>query len=327
MEAESHMNSNIFIDVWKSEDYEQIYMESSQEFKELITLPDFLETSRLFSKGVSDYSLESRTYLQSIQQDVWVDDQSTRILAVSYDEKETIVSLYLKPSLSFPETDTSYTKNSYIMPIMDDWVIFWGGKNEFINYHYAYENQRYAYDLLKIQNDSTFEDDPEKNNNYYAFGEEIIAPQDGEILKVVDGIEDNIPGQMNQQNPAGNYVVIEHANKEYSMIAHFQKDTIIVQEGEKVIQKQLLGKCGNSGNSSEAHIHFQIMSSPDFENSKSIPIKFSDEKEPIQGDIVTNNLLKYENHFDDRVEKVENSFDIAETIMAIAKAIVKIFKL
>ncbi|MDI2588491.1 M23 family metallopeptidase [Psychrobacillus sp. NEAU-3TGS] len=103
------------------------------------------------------------------------------------------------------------------------------------------------------------------NNNFYAFGEDIVAPGDGKIVKVVDGLKDNIPGEMDTNNLAGNYVVIEHANKEFSMIAHFKQNSILVKVGEVVTEGQLIGKCGNSGNSSEPHIHFQVMDSPDFE--------------------------------------------------------------
>lgn len=56
--------------------------------------------------------------------------------------------------------------------------------------------------------------------------------------------------------------------------------------GDKVKAGQLLGLCGNSGNSSEAHIHFQVMDHQDFLQAKSLRIKFHGGSEPIQGDFV-----------------------------------------
>ena len=62
--------------------------------------------------------------------------------------------------------------------------------------------------------------------------------------------------ELSPEYPAGNYVVIEHPNKEYSMIAHFKNGSILVKEGEQVKEGQLLGQCGNSGNSSEGTYSF-----------------------------------------------------------------------
>lgn len=71
---------------------------------------------------------------------------------------------------------------------------------------------------------------------------------------------------MNESQPAGNYVILEHSNKEYSLLAHFKQHSIMVNEGDIVKQGQNIGLCGNSGNSSEPHIHFQVMDSPDYMN-------------------------------------------------------------
>jgi len=104
---------------------------------------------------------------------------------------------------------------------------------------------------------------------------------------------------MDEHNPAGNYVVIEHVDNEFSMIAHFKKNSILVKSGEIVTEGQLIGKCGNSGNSSEPHIHFQIMDTPDIVYGKSIRILFKDGKEPIQGGMISN-TYEYKYSFDDR---------------------------
>ena len=161
-----------------------------------------------------------------------------------------------------------------------------GGTNEFENYHYVYEGQRYAYDLVRVKNGTTFEGTNLRNENYYAFGTDVVAPLHGKVVKVVDGIKDNVPGEMDEQHPAGNYIVIEHPEKEYSLIAHFKQNSIVVKEGELVGEGQLLGQCGNSGNSSEAHIHFQVMDNALLKKAKSIRIQFQDHHEPVQGDTV-----------------------------------------
>ncbi|MFJ6264680.1 M23 family metallopeptidase [Lysinibacillus xylanilyticus] len=275
------------IDIWLSEGYEKVYSATSKDFQQIVTLDQFIELSTSFNSSVKNYQLETKTILQGLTHYVWLDDKREKVVVASFDELNQIQRFYLKAFISYPKTDQQYTKNKYIMPIRDDWFVFWGGTNEFVNYHYVYENQRYAYDLVKVQDGQSYQNSPIRNEDFYAFDEDIIAPADGKVVKVVDGIKDNVPGEMDERNAAGNYVVIEHANNEFSMIAHFKKNSILVKSGDTVTEGQLIGKCGNSGNSSEAHIHFQVMDSQDIVYGKSIRILFKDGNEPIQGDTIS----------------------------------------
>ena len=275
------------IDIWLSEGYERVYEATSKDFQKMVTLEQFIELSTFFNNGVQHYQLEIKTTLQNLTQYVWLDDNREKAVVVSFDPFNQIHGFYLKPFTVYPKTDQQYTKNKYIMPIRGEWLVFWGGTNEFVNYHYVYENQRYAYDLVKVQDGQSYQKSPNQNENYYAFDQAIIAPADGKVVKVVDGIKDNVPREMDELNAAGNYVVIEHANHEFSMIAHFKKNSILVKSGDIVTEGQLIGKCGNSGNSSESHIHFQVMDSSNIVYGKSIRILFKDGKEPIQGDMIS----------------------------------------
>lgn len=114
------------------------------------------------------------------------------------------------------------------MPIKDKWYVFWGGTNEFLNYHYPFENQRYAYDLVVIENGLTFTKEENKNENFFAFNKEILAPLDGRVIKVINDVLDNAQGVVKENEPLGNYIVIEHKNNEYSLIAHFKQFSIDV---------------------------------------------------------------------------------------------------
>jgi len=274
------------VDIWLTEGYEKVYDATSKDFQKVVTLEQFIELSTSFNKGVKNYHLETKTILQNLTHYVWLDDKREKVVVASFDELNQIQRFYIKPFIAYPKTDQQYTKNKYIMPIRDEWFVFWGGTNEFVNYHYVYENQRYAYDLVKVQDGQSYQNSPIRNEDFYAFDEDIIAPADGKVVKVVDGIKDNVPGEMDERYATGNYVVIEHANNEFSMIAHFKKNSILVKSGDTVTEGQLIGKCGNSGNSSEAHIHFQVMDSPDIVYGKSIRILFKDGNEPIQGDTI-----------------------------------------
>lgn len=268
--------------------FTQIYKQKTKDFKQLITMDDFTELGTSFNQGVEKYNLEMRTNLNAaLTQYIWLDNAREKAIRVVFDKNNMIHGLILSPFVSYPESDQRYTKNTYIMPVKGEWFVFWGGINQFVNYHYVYETQRYAYDLIMMKDGQSYHGDMRFNENYYAFNKEIVAPANGKVVKVVDGIMDNVVGELNADEPEGNFVLIEHKNNEYSMLAHFKQNTILVKEGEFVKQGQLIGRCGNSGNSSEPHIHFQVTDALDYTNGRSIRIFFENGLEPIQGDYVS----------------------------------------
>lgn len=267
--------------------YSNLYDQSTVEFQNVVPLQQLIEYGTDFNAGVKKYTLEMVTNLkEDIKQYIWFDTTRKKVLSASFDDNDTIHGMNLAPLVTYPESDRSYTKNKYIMPIKEEWFVFWGGTNQFINYHYVYDEQRYAYDLVILKNGKSYSSDPKKNENFYAYNKEIIAPADGIVIKVIDGIEDNVPGEMNPELPEGNCIIIEHPNNEYSMLAHLKNHSILVEEGERVKKGQVIGFCGNSGNSTETHLHFQVMNSPDYLKGKSIRIRFEDGEEPIQGDFI-----------------------------------------
>lgn len=294
--------------IFQSEDFEKLYRCTSKNFQQLVSLEQFIELAVSFNIGVKYYQIEFKTSLQNLNHYIWLDDRKEKAIAVSFDKRQQIKSLYLKPFITYPESDNRFTQNTYSMPIKGEWFVFWGGTNELINYHYAYESQRYAYDLVKIQDGSSYQNTQIQNEHFYAFDEEIVAPADGKVIKIMNGIKDNIPGKMDAENPVGNYVIIKHTSKEYSLLAHLKKNSIQVKIGELVKEGQYIGKCGNSGNSSEPHLHFQVMDSLDLESGKSLRIRFKDGIEPIQGDTVSN-VHEYKDTLDEKFDKVENTFD------------------
>lgn len=268
------------------ERFDEIYNQCHATFQDMVSNEQFNELAKSFNVNVQNYELFNESTIAHYHQYVWLDDRQEKAIQVTMDSSNTIHSLLIKPYVVFPESDKKYSQNTYIMPIKEEWFVFWGGVNEFVNYHYAYEEQRYAYDLVIMKNDSTFKDSPNVNENYYAFNKEVTAPADGKVIKVVNHLEDNIPGEMYEMEPAGNVIIIEHTNHEYSMVAHLKKNSCLVQQGDTVKQGDVIALCGNSGNSSEAHIHFQVMDAPDFLNCQSLRIRFADGLEPIQGDVV-----------------------------------------
>lgn len=171
-------------------------------------------------------------------------------------------SLLIQPAAkaAFAPRSDDALKTKLRLPFDGEWTVLWGGRSVWQNYHAIDTGQRYAFDFLVQRDGTSFNGDGTKNEDYYCFGQPVMAPAAGKISKVVDGIADNIPGQMNPDQAEGNYLIIDHGNHEITTLAHFQQNTITVEKGDTVEAGQVLGLCGNSGNSSEAHIHMHMQS-------------------------------------------------------------------
>lgn len=179
-------------------------------------------------------------------------------VVISLTPQNTINGLAIKPIKNDgpPILERNVTK--MILPFNGEWFVFWGGTTVEQNYHVDYADQQYAYDILMVANGTSYEGDPKKNESYFAFGKEIIAPCDARVARVVTGVHDNIPMELNPQQLTGNTVVLETDNGEFILFAHLKDGSIVVEEGQDVRQGELLGQCGNSGNTTEPHLHLSL---------------------------------------------------------------------
>ncbi len=149
------------------------------------------------------------------------------------------------------------------LPFKGQWSTVWGGDTKPQNHHIISRNQKNAFDFLKLgKNNQRYERSGTRNEDYFAFGQPLFAVCDAEVFKVIEGVEDNKPGATNPAKLTGNTVILKTKNEEYIVYAHFENGTIKVKEGETVTQGQYLGNCGNSGNSSEPHLHLHIQDGP-----------------------------------------------------------------
>ena len=168
------------------------------------------------------------------------------------------------------------------LPFEDDWHVFVGGRTHVDGGHHFITRgvgQRYAYDIAIVIDSSSYSGDSKKNEDHYCFGKRLNAPGDGKIIALENNIDDNyISGTVNsdidENTIAGNYIMIDHLNGEYSMLAHFKKGTIIVSVGDTVIKGQEVGKAGNSGNSTGPHLHYHIQNTPEYLDGIGLPAQF-----------------------------------------------------
>ena len=164
------------------------------------------------------------------------------------------------------------------LPFRGQWAVMWGGSTPKANGpHLGNKSQRRAADLLVTDaQGSTHRDDGKKNTDYFAYGKEILAVADGTVVTVIDGVPDNEPGALNAFFVTGNIVIVKHDEKLYSAYAHLQPSKTRVKVGSKVKRGAVIGLCGNSGNTSEPHLHFQLQDGPLFEKSFGIEPRFKD---------------------------------------------------
>jgi len=120
-----------------------------------------------------------------------------------------------------------------------------------------------AWDFVIINSDrSQYDYDGNSLKDYYCWGQHVLAPGDGSVVIVEDGIDDNNIGQVNTYKNWGNTVIIKHSEGLYSKLCHLQKGSVSVKIGDSVHYGQVVGKVGNSGRSPYPHLHFQLQSTP-----------------------------------------------------------------
>jgi murein DD-endopeptidase MepM/ murein hydrolase activator NlpD len=224
-------------------------------------------------------------------------DNAVLGMTITLNPKNEIAGLLFKPYTEAKEIIRNNTKMK--LPFKGEWSVTWGGDTKEQNYHVESVAQKNAFDfLIYDEKGLTHKGTGEANEDYYAFGKELYAPCDGEVVLVVDGIKDNIPGVLNPIYIPGNTVIIKTANGEFVFFAHFKQHSIVVKQGQKVTTGALLGLCGNSGNSSEPHLHFHLQNTEDMTKATGAKCFFDQLKvngvlksdySPVKGDKISHN--------------------------------------
>jgi len=129
--------------------------------------------------------------------------------------------------------------------------------------------QRFAIDYTRVASGVSFFGDPRDNGSYFAYGIEVLAVADGRVVRAVDGVEENVPGelpprdQVTRETAGGNTVVLDLGAGLYASYAHLRPGSVLVEVGDQVRRGEVIGRIGNSGNSTEPHLHFHVSDSPE----------------------------------------------------------------
>ncbi|GGR80237.1 peptidase [Streptomyces aureoverticillatus] len=140
---------------------------------------------------------------------------------------------------------------------------------------------------------------------YPAFGAPLHAVADATVVHAEDGQRDHLSrsslagvlyfwliegvGRVigGTRRIVGNHIVLDLGEGVFAMYAHVQRGSLAVRAGDKVVAGQRLGGCGNSGNSTEPHVHFQLMDGPDLETARGIPFRWRGVGVPANKEVFT----------------------------------------
>ncbi|MFC4605388.1 M23 family metallopeptidase [Rhodococcus kronopolitis] len=139
--------------------------------------------------------------------------------------------------------------------------------------------ERYAVDWMRIDPNkpvlSSAGGDGSKNEDYLAYDAPLLAVADGTVVAVVSDKRDEPPHHVNQtltlDQLGGNYVIIDIGDGNFAFYAHLIPASASVEVGDRVTRGQAIGRLGNSGNTSEPHLHFHVTRAPLPLSSDNVP--------------------------------------------------------
>lgn len=168
------------------------------------------------------------------------------------------------------------------LPFSGKWKVFNGGVDRLNSHSWNIISQRFAYDFI-ISGERVKRSDSKRRTatDFLTFNENVYAPKDGIAVEVKNNINDNMRAgsgwiDIRTKDMRGNFIIIKHDKNVYSLLAHLKKGSCLIKKGDFVKRGQIIAKCGNSGHSTQPHVHFQVQDTANWYFSKGLPIIFTD---------------------------------------------------
>ena len=176
-------------------------------------------------------------------------------------------------------------------------AVLQGGGAAALNYHRAFPAQAYATDIVALNQRGRRARGlrPGALDAYEIYDRDVIAPCDGIVLEMLDGAPDALIGQGDLLRPAGNHVLLFCVVDRVEitlLLAHLRPGSVVVAYGDQVRRGTLLGRVGNSGNSTEPHLHIHAVRGRETDmmamigTSEAVPLTFN-------GRFLTRNTIIY----------------------------------
>lgn len=140
-----------------------------------------------------------------------------------------------------------------LFPLEGTWYVVQGG-GRLLNHHFRVPEQRGALDLVGLGRHGSRTGPGYGLTDHAAYGRPVRSPCDGRVISAADTVRDQEPGEIRYQPLYGNHVFLD-TGREIVKLAHLRPGSLTVTRGDTVHRGQLLGEVGNSGNSTEPHLH------------------------------------------------------------------------
>ncbi len=182
------------------------------------------------------------------------------------------------------------------LPFAGEWLVYQGGRNVFDDGYEISDDMRFATDFVYLKDGRLFSGAGgagSKAEDYYCFGQPILAPADGTIVKAIGTFNDYAPGKAAGDPSDGNVVIISHGSGEASVFNHLKQNSLKVKLDDKVKQGEVIAECGNSGSGPIPHVHYRFQKGAGI----GLPAQFNNyiadgkpvaSGEPIRGQMVKN---------------------------------------
>lgn len=170
-----------------------------------------------------------------------------------------------------------------------DYVVGNGGNSPLINGHQVAYTQTYAVDVVGLNafGNSRGLQAGGRLEEYAIYGAPVLSTCEGLVTSTENDLPEVAIGDRDTQNPAGNYVALDCDGVEV-VLAHLQPGSVEVVPGVRVVAGQVVGRVGNSGNTSEPHLHIHATrnsTQPNLLDGDPVPVLF-DGRFLVRNDII-----------------------------------------
>ena len=188
-----------------------------------------------------------------------------------------------------------HDKTKLTFPLRGEWTIYQGGRSVAENEHATSTNERFAYEMVQLNAGQLFTKNGATNEEWFGFGQPVVADANGTVVKVMQDYLDNAPYHPDPNAKHGNVVVIDHGDGEFSVYSHLKQRSIPVKPGQHVKAGEKIGEVGNSGDTQFARLEYWLETSAELNGGDGLPADFDHLKvngrhakdvEPVRGDVV-----------------------------------------